>query len=67
MNFYTKLAQDCVAAGCSVDLFLFPNAYVDLATIGQISTLTGGQVYKYNYFQVSFASAYNWWWYSLVL
>ncbi|XP_072051157.1 protein transport protein Sec24C-like isoform X1 [Amphiura filiformis] len=53
INFYTKLGQDCVGAGCSVDLFLFPNAYVDLATIGQVSTLTGGQVYKYNYFQAA--------------
>ncbi|XP_038060982.1 protein transport protein Sec24C-like [Patiria miniata] len=52
-NFYTKLGQDCVAAGCSVDLFLFPNSYVDVATIGQVSSQTGGQCYKYNYFQAA--------------
>ncbi|XP_077998955.1 protein transport protein Sec24C-like [Glandiceps talaboti] len=52
-NFYSKIAQNCVAAGCSVDLFLFPNAYVDLATIGQVCTITGGQCFKYNYFQAS--------------
>ncbi|XP_022110679.1 protein transport protein Sec24C-like isoform X2 [Acanthaster planci] len=53
INFYTKLGQDCVAAGCSVDLFLFPSSYVDVASIGQVTTLTGGQCYKYNYFQAA--------------
>jgi protein transport protein SEC24 len=48
---YNQLGQDCVAAGCSVDLFIFNNAYIDVATIGQVSRLTGGQVHKYTYFQ----------------
>uniref|UniRef100_K1QNY7 Transport protein Sec24C n=1 Tax=Magallana gigas TaxID=29159 RepID=K1QNY7_MAGGI len=50
-NFYTKLGQDCVGVGCSVDLFLFPNAYVDVATISEVCRLTGGNLYKYSYFQ----------------
>ncbi|XP_076233230.1 COPII coat complex component secretory 24CD [Calliopsis andreniformis] len=50
-NVYNNLGQECVAAGCSVDLFIFNNSYVDIATIGQISRLTGGEVYKYTYFQ----------------
>ncbi|KAG7207356.1 hypothetical protein KM043_009019 [Ampulex compressa] len=50
-NAYNNLGQDCVGAGCSVDLFVFNNSYVDIATIGQISRLTGGEVYKYTYFQ----------------
>ncbi|CAG0918266.1 unnamed protein product [Notodromas monacha] len=50
-TFYNNLGQECVAAGCSVDLFLFNNAYVDVATLGQIARLTGGQVNKYTYFQ----------------
>ena len=50
-SFYTKLGQECVSAGCSVDIFLFPNSYVDLATIGEVPRLTGGSVFKYNYFQ----------------
>ncbi|KAJ8317884.1 hypothetical protein KUTeg_002975 [Tegillarca granosa] len=50
-TFYTKLGQECVAAGCSVDLFLFPNAYVDVASIGDVCRLTGGNMYKYSYFQ----------------
>ncbi|KAL7043785.1 hypothetical protein ACKWTF_001663 [Chironomus riparius] len=50
-NIYNNLGQDCCHAGCTVDLFLFNNAYIDLATIGQVSRLTGGEVYKYTYFQ----------------
>lgn len=51
---YNQLGQDCVAAGCSVDFFIFNNSYVDIATIGQVSHLTGGEVLKYTYFQVCF-------------
>ncbi|KAG8199011.1 hypothetical protein JTE90_001808 [Oedothorax gibbosus] len=50
-TFYNNLGQECVKAGCSVDLFLFNNAYIDLATLGQVCRLTGGCVYKYTYFQ----------------
>ncbi|PIK59456.1 hypothetical protein BSL78_03600 [Apostichopus japonicus] len=50
---YTKLGQECVKAGCSVDLFLFPNSYVDVATIGQVTSLTGGHCYKYKHFQAA--------------
>ncbi|XP_023163217.2 protein transport protein Sec24C isoform X2 [Drosophila hydei] len=48
---YNQLGQECVQQGCSVDLFVFNNAYIDIATIGQVSRLTGGEVYKYTYFQ----------------
>lgn len=48
---YNNLGQDCVNAGCSVDLFAFNNSYIDLATIGQVSRLTGGEIFKYTYFQ----------------
>ena len=51
-QFYNQLGQDCSGIGCRVDLFIANNAYVDLATIGQVSRLTGGQIYKYTYFQV---------------
>ncbi|KAJ8248460.1 hypothetical protein GJAV_G00242250 [Gymnothorax javanicus] len=49
-SFYGNLAKDCVAQGCSVDLFLFPNQYVDVATLGVVPVSTGGSVYKYTYF-----------------
>uniref|UniRef100_A0A0A9W2S1 Protein transport protein Sec24C n=1 Tax=Lygus hesperus TaxID=30085 RepID=A0A0A9W2S1_LYGHE len=48
---YNELGQECVQSGCSVDLFIFNNSYIDLATIGQVARLTGGDVYKYTYFQ----------------
>ena len=33
---YNTLGQDCVGAACSVDMFLFNNAYIDVATISQV-------------------------------
>jgi len=51
-TFYTTLGQDCVTNGCSVDLYLFNNSYIDVATLGQVARLTGGSVNKYTYFQV---------------
>ncbi|XP_051160951.1 protein transport protein Sec24C-like isoform X4 [Leptopilina boulardi] len=50
-NVYNTLGQDCVAAGCCVDLFIVNNSYIDIATIGQVCRLTGGEIYKYTYFQ----------------
>ena len=38
---YNQFGQDCVAVGCSVDLFLFNNAYIDIATISQVSVVFG--------------------------
>jgi hypothetical protein len=43
-----------VTAGVCVDVFLFPNAHVDIASIAPISRLSGGTIYKYQYFDVSF-------------
>lgn len=47
---YNNLGQELVVSGCSVDLYLFNESYVDLATIGQVSRLTGGQCHKYTFF-----------------
>ena len=35
-KFYNDLGQECVGVGCSVDLFLFNNAYIDIATVSQV-------------------------------
>uniref|UniRef100_A0A3Q2WKR4 SEC24 homolog C, COPII coat complex component n=1 Tax=Haplochromis burtoni TaxID=8153 RepID=A0A3Q2WKR4_HAPBU len=51
VGFYSSLAKECVAQGCCVDLFLFPNQYVDVATLAVVPVSTGGSVYKYTYFQ----------------
>merc|ERR1719210_1189250 len=48
---YNEFGQECVSVGCTVDMFLFNNAYVDVATLSQVCRLTGGQMYKYTYFQ----------------
>jgi protein transport protein SEC24 len=55
---YTNLALECVTAGCSIDLYILNNAYVDLPTIGQLSKITGGEIFKYTYFQVLISSNY---------
>ncbi|XP_071986990.1 protein transport protein Sec24C isoform X3 [Engystomops pustulosus] len=51
-TFYNNLAKDCVAQGCCVDLFLFPNQYIDVATLGVVPYQTGGSIYKYTFFQM---------------
>jgi len=51
-NIYTKLGEECAQSGCAVDLFVFPNNYLDLATIGEVCRVSGGQIYKFNYFSV---------------
>ncbi|KAL7055613.1 hypothetical protein AAHC03_023028 [Spirometra sp. Aus1] len=50
-DFYTTLGKQCVEAGCSVDLFLFPNSYIDVATLAEVPRLTSGNLFKYNCFQ----------------
>ncbi|XP_046852645.1 protein transport protein Sec24D-like isoform X2 [Xenia sp. Carnegie-2017] len=52
-NFYEKLAKSCVESGVAIDLFLFPNSYIDVATIGALTSITGGQLYRYSYFKES--------------
>ncbi|KAG9346191.1 hypothetical protein JZ751_008014 [Albula glossodonta] len=51
VGFYGNLAKECVAQGCCVDLFLFPNQYLDVATLGVVPVSTGGSIYKYTHFQ----------------
>ncbi|CAH8598977.1 unnamed protein product [Heterobilharzia americana] len=50
-DFYTGLGQTCVEVGCSVDLFLFPNAYTDIASLAEVPRITSGHLFKYNCFQ----------------
>ncbi|KAI3657284.1 hypothetical protein MP638_002224 [Amoeboaphelidium occidentale] len=49
-NYYMKLADECVNVGAAVDMFLFPSAYIDVATIGVLSGLTGGRCRVYHRF-----------------
>lgn len=52
-DFFQKLAEDCVDAALSIDLFLFPNAYVDVATLGCLSSITGGETYMFANFNAA--------------
>ncbi|OZJ02131.1 hypothetical protein BZG36_04584 [Bifiguratus adelaidae] len=44
---YRTLGVDLCEAGVCVDVFLFPTAYIDVATTAQIASITGGDVYYY--------------------
>ncbi|KAF9142343.1 COPII coat Sec23p-Sfb3p heterodimer component [Mortierella sp. GBA39] len=46
-DFYKKVAESCVDAGLSIDLFLFPNAYIDVATLGCLPSITGGESHMF--------------------
>ena len=52
-SYYTKLAENCVTAGVSVDLFLTPAAFIDVATLSELPKITGGSLYKYDFFSPS--------------
>ncbi|KAI0244733.1 COPII coat Sec23p-Sfb3p heterodimer component [Massospora cicadina] len=45
--FYEKLGEECVSTGVSVDLFVAANTYVDVATVGTVTSLTGGATFLY--------------------
>ncbi|MFH4983012.1 hypothetical protein AB6A40_009721 [Gnathostoma spinigerum] len=51
VDFYGKLGEECVRCGCAVDLFLFPNSFVDVASLAPLCSLSGGTMYKYHYFE----------------
>lgn len=51
--FWKKLGQDCSSSGICVDMFLFPSAYIDIATIGSLAALTGGDIYHYPNFDAN--------------
>ncbi|KAJ3068826.1 COPII coat Sec23p-Sfb3p heterodimer component [Podochytrium sp. JEL0797] len=51
--FWRKMGEDYSKYGISVDLFLFPSAYIDVATIGSLSSITGGDLYVYTNFDAA--------------
>lgn len=48
---FEKTARECVDAGVGVDMFLFPHAYVDVASMGKIATDTGGVIQRFPMFR----------------
>ena len=60
--FWRKLGQDCASNGVCVDMFLFPNSYIDIATVGIVhaidnlgcvSSLSGGEIFLYPNFDAT--------------
>eukprot|EP01114_Cavostelium_apophysatum_P023174 TRINITY_DN864_c0_g1_i2.p1 TRINITY_DN864_c0_g1~~TRINITY_DN864_c0_g1_i2.p1 ORF type:complete len:800 (+),score=151.47 TRINITY_DN864_c0_g1_i2:45-2444(+) len=45
--YYKNFALDCSRQQISVDTFLFPLDYIDVATLGCLPQFTGGQLYYY--------------------
>lgn len=43
-GFYRGVAEECVDAGIGINMFFFPSQYIDVATIGVLPGLTGGEV-----------------------
>ncbi|KAJ1853413.1 COPII coat Sec23p-Sfb3p heterodimer component [Coemansia sp. RSA 1822] len=46
-SFYRDWAIKLVEEGICCSLYTFPSAFMDLATLSQLSTLTGGELYSY--------------------
>ncbi|KAJ2800784.1 COPII coat Sec23p-Sfb3p heterodimer component [Coemansia guatemalensis] len=46
-SFYHDWAVKLVEEGISCNLYTFPSAYMDLATLSQLSTVTSGELYSY--------------------
>lgn len=44
-GFYRGVAEECVDAGIGINVFFFPSQYIDVATIGTLSGLTGGELF----------------------
>lgn len=51
--FWRKLGQDSASSGVSFDLYFFPNAYIDIASVGALSALTGGETNLYMSFDAN--------------
>ncbi|RNA12491.1 transport Sec24C-like isoform X1, partial [Brachionus plicatilis] len=49
-DYYAQLGKKCVENGCTIDLFVMPNQYCDLATLSDLTRKTSGQIYKYDFF-----------------
>jgi protein transport protein SEC24 len=46
-SFYKDFALDCSRQQIAVDLFLFPSAFIDVATLGVLPQITGGELFYY--------------------
>lgn len=51
--FYRQIGEECVDAGIGVNLFLFPSQYIDVASIGVLPGITGGELFFHPRFSPS--------------
>lgn len=47
---WKNVSEEFVGIGVGVDCFLFPNSYIDVATVGTMSQVTGGDMFYYQNF-----------------
>lgn len=47
---WKNVAEEFVGIGVGVDCFIFPNSYIDVATVGTLAQLTGGDCFYYQNF-----------------
>ncbi|KAM0748281.1 hypothetical protein T439DRAFT_291785 [Meredithblackwellia eburnea MCA 4105] len=50
-TFYRTTAEECVECGIGVNLFLFPSQYIDVASLGVLPGLTGGELFFHPRFE----------------
>ncbi|UZJ54787.1 hypothetical protein CBS101457_004107 [Exobasidium rhododendri] len=51
-GFYRGVAEECVDAGIGINVFFFPSQYIDVATIGTLTGLTGGELFFHPRFDI---------------
>ncbi|KAG8982522.1 COPII coat Sec23p-Sfb3p heterodimer component [Tulasnella sp. JGI-2019a] len=42
---WSDLAEECAASGAGINVWVFPESFVDVATIGALTSTTGGELY----------------------
>lgn len=42
---YRQVAEECAEAGIGLNVFLFPSQYIDVASVGVLAGLTGGEIF----------------------
>ncbi|KAL8280889.1 hypothetical protein RQP46_006568 [Phenoliferia psychrophenolica] len=50
-TFYRATAEECVESGIGVNLFLFPTQYIDVASLGVLPGITGGELFFHPRFE----------------
>lgn len=49
--FWRRIGQEFATTGITADLFLFPSRYIDVATVGCLASLSGGNIFNYINYQ----------------